>query len=281
MSHAPIHILANLDDVVKVLAPIVVFVFWAIVQVVKSQAKAANKQGPARGPRGPAAGRPRPAAQPRQARPDELSDEIETFLRRAAERRGEKPPGDVEVIEPVKAEPMQPQPVAARQQMAGGEPILVAKVVDPQRPQSQPARQRPGRPQTSRQPAARSGGVGEPMVLSGKSVAEHVQHHVSTGQLEEHLRHLGEEVEQSDERLEQRLHATFDHKLGQLTSTPTAIGDATVVIAEPNEPELPLEVDLGAVIPARDVTPVSPMFSGIEDLRRAIVLNEILRRPEW
>lgn len=100
----------------------------------------------------------------------------------------------------------------------------------------------------------------------GDGVGRHVSEHLSrTQQIAQHAQRLGSEVDLADDKLDARLHQTFDHALGQLKKT------ASSTAAQPH------------AAPAPDVT-VSELLSMLRtpgSIREAVVMAEILRRPEW
>jgi hypothetical protein len=83
-------------------------------------------------------------------------------------------------------------------------------------------------------------------------------------QIAKHVDELGDQIELADDKLEARLHQTFDHQLGRLRAT------ASETAATPH------------ARPMTDVTPaeILGMLSNAESIRDAIVMSEILRRPE-
>ena len=251
-------LLAALQDILEALLPVIIFIIWAIAQVFRKQNPAKQKGRP---PQQPAARPQQPPQNKPAARPEALSKEIDDFLKRAAEKRGARPPAEVEVIEPATRD----------------EPVIVAEVVQPARRQ-QPTRRPPQRKQ--------------PSSPTGRGVAAHVKQNVDTSDVTERASHLGEQIGQTDERLEQRLHDKFDHQVGRLTSQPTdtpaaesqaALEPHAAIDASYDIPDLPSLPDLdssqAATVTAAQVSPISPIFESPEDLRRAIILNEILRRP--
>jgi len=104
-----------------------------------------------------------------------------------------------------------------------------------------------------------------------ESVAEHVADDIDTSditqhasRLTDHASRLGADVGQADDKLEDRLHETFDHDLGR-------IHDDTVTD------------DLGVGRPGRApgmADEIAGMFRSPKSIRQAIILNEILNRPE-
>lgn len=101
-----------------------------------------------------------------------------------------------------------------------------------------------------------------------QSVAEHVRTHIDTSSLGEHASHLGEEVALADDKLDSRLQSTFDHKLGQIGSAKKTSAFATTTTTT-----------------AKDVSPIADdllnMLSNPKSIRQAILINEILKRPDF
>ena len=83
---------------------------------------------------------------------------------------------------------------------------------------------------------------------------------------------LGERLDQADERLESRLHDVFDHGLGQLSSGTAA------------QPQIAAGTDAAVWEQRREESPLfgqlMQMLSSPQQVQTAIVLSEILRRPE-
>jgi hypothetical protein len=106
-----------------------------------------------------------------------------------------------------------------------------------------------------------------------ESVAEHVQRHIQRGGVAQRDAHLGETLEQSDERLETHLQDVFQHRLGNLqreaAPSPSAIAQGT---------------DAGVWVGGRPAHPLADelyeMLSTPQKVRTAILLSEILRRPD-
>jgi len=213
-----------------------------ILYLIIQAAANAGKQKPGR------AKPPEPGPQP-QGQPDALADEVDAFLRRATGKQRE------------------PQVVEAE---SLDEPVVVAQVL---------------KPADAKQPM---GGVfvaevasADVQMPSGQGVAAHVQHHIDSDAFDQRAHSLGEEVGLADEKLDDRLHATFDHQVGNLAGLPSATTGSELASAPVHLPTSEVGDDAyDQAITAADVSPISPTFEGIEDIRRAIILNEILRRPE-
>ena len=173
--------------------------------------------------------------------PNPVDQEIGDFLRRAAQQRGAQPAG----------------------QQGGG-------------PQPQPAPRPQRRPASPRRPAPAADApvqaevVGERPV--GGAVEKHVRQHLDADEFRRRSEQLGAEVAQADDKVEGRLRQKFDHRVSRLTGRP---GEAAATPAEPSAAavapgELPVTAAAG----------LAALFATADSIRHAIIINEILRRPE-
>jgi hypothetical protein len=160
-----------------------------------------------------------------------MARDIEEFLRKAAERRNR-----------------------AQQERA---------------PTPQPPSQPPATPRTqfSRPPIEPRRSVEEDdeevlvpeIVEERESVKDHVRRHINTKEIVEHVAHLGEEVALADDKLEARLHQTFDHDVGKLAHSTDPYTDQK----------------------AQSQNDFMRFLRNPKTVRQAIVVSEILKRPEW
>jgi hypothetical protein len=197
---------------------------------------------------------PRPA-QPRVV-PDDLpkpkqdaaGKEIDAFLQQMAHRRGDERPAQVEVVAPAR---LRSSPLAV-------EPVEVEVV--------------------------------ESRSAVDEGVAQHVRAHEFGGDIAEHVTHLGERVGQADEAMEEHLDQAFEHNVGQLRDTSSASGIPSTSTGRQSSRLLPLsqEAAAAATTPSRSragpsgltAPDLAVLMQSPQDLRRAIVLYEILKRPE-
>jgi hypothetical protein len=171
-----------------------------------------------------------------------LQDEIGEFLRRAAQQRGgRQPPQAAQGAQPA----MPPRPAQQRPQPA-----------KPQRPRKRPAER------------VVQAEVVEVRPMEPDRLAKQVTEDINTGTFDRRARELGENVARAESRVEERVHEVFDHKLGQLATKPTA----------PSQEQE--EEQEGTAIPATAAAGLAAMLADHQGLRQAIVLNEILHRPE-
>lgn len=110
-------------------------------------------------------------------------------------------------------------------------------------------------------------GLAPPQGLEGAanlpSVAQHVAEHVGKKKKRKRLTKLDE----VDERVETHVHQVFDHEVGSLSAK---AGDATLAAAGGKPAERP--APLAGLIAA--------MFRDPNNVRSAVILSEVLRRPD-
>ena len=115
--------------------------------------------------------------------------------------------------------------------------------------------------------------VEDPGILTGHDVGSHVSQHIDTTDFAERISHLGEVVDRADDRMEAHLQGYFEHKLGDLGVTTSRTSESTL---DDDKPRLA----------APEVAPQTPPFDiqkllrSPASIRDAIVLSEVLKRPE-
>lgn len=100
----------------------------------------------------------------------------------------------------------------------------------------------------------------------GERVVEHVGKNFDSQEFSRRADRLGSGVGQADEKLQQHLDRTFDHKLGQLETA----------AVEPSSTSGTAAVE----IPPTFAADWAAMLSNTDSVRRVIVLSEIIHRPE-
>lgn len=106
-------------------------------------------------------------------------------------------------------------------------------------------------------------------VTTGQSVAEHVQKHLDTSRFGDRAEHLVDDIAKGDVVREAHRKQVFEHQLGRLADTSTRA-------AQPAPPPVVLtaaEAEAAAV-------PLAALLANPQSLKQAIVLNEVLARPE-
>jgi hypothetical protein len=178
-----------------------------------------------------------------------MKDEVEEFLRRVAQLRAQ---AEAQARAQQQRPGFQPPPAPSQRQ------------APPQR-QTPPARLVPAQEEVVYLEPAEAEVVDAELAELGDSVGRHVTQHLRGDQeITAHTRQLGAEVDLADDKLEARLHQTFDHQVGHLRKT----ASDTAAIEHPKA--------------APDVTmaEIRTMLSTPASIRDAIVMAEILRRPE-
>lgn len=194
-------ILADIDDILKVIIPIIFVVMSGLSQL------AANREKGKR-PKVKPAPRPAPGAGPAGPPQDALRKEVEDFLRKAR-GGGEQPAKPRPAVG--QQRPAQTRPGSGRDAPQPARPPLRAPLGSdkPQRDRSQrPAARRPAQPQQQPQ---------------HETVADHVRTHIGSHPVTEHSTHLAESIGLADERMEEHLREKFSHKLGSLEQSVEAI----------------------------------------------------------
>jgi hypothetical protein len=147
------------------------------------------------------------------------------------------------------------------------------------------AQHRQGQPARPPRPVARPAmapPVAEKLVMAevvvprplGEGIKQHVGEYLDAAEFRRRAAELGEEVAQADEQVEQRLHARFDHEVSSLAGTPgESAGMPTA--EQPPEPEYRANE-----LPSAAAAGLAAMLGDAVGIRQAIVINEILTRPE-
>jgi hypothetical protein len=101
-----------------------------------------------------------------------------------------------------------------------------------------------------------------------ESVASSVEKHLQTGSFEKRAAHLTDDITRAEEQMEEHLQAAFGRRVGTLADAPIAAGPVT-------------DTPVAAI---DDAPPAAAAFAQIlrtpQGMREAIVLGEILARPE-
>ena len=181
-----------------------------------------------------------------------MNNEVEEFLRRAAQRRAQ-----------VEAQLRAQAEARARGQ---GQP--------PPRPEP-PKRLTPNTQSMSQQQAPQRAEVVEvnsELAASGNRVAASVAEHMRHSQdIAARVELLGDRVEVADDEMEAHLQQVFDHSVGRLRKT-TESASAPGRAATPSE----------AAVVIRDASPahgIAELLRNPQSVRNAILLAEVINRP--
>ena len=131
----------------------------------------------------------------------------------------------------------------------------------------------PVRPAPAMRPAA------EPVVDAeileaeplGAGVSQHVAQHLDASGMRQHTAQLGSEVREETQKLQSEVREKFTHKLGRLAATaqPVTLPSAASAPAPPRP----------TIAPPR-VQEITQLLRNPTSVRQAMVINEILTRPE-
>jgi hypothetical protein len=236
----------GIADLLTALVPVVVFVIWVIGQIANRA-----KEAPAKPVR-------RPAARPAADWADEDEDDVEEFvMAQPAEAGGKKTVFD-EIEQFLARARQQAQQAAQPQPPAAAKPIVVKPVV------AQLAEPRRGLGGESPRAPGRLG--------TRDRVTAHVNETVDTSDITANIEQLGDSVEIADDVMEAHLKEVFDHRIGTLQQS-AADTQATRRAAANAQKRA-----TGESVTAPPVD-FAAMLANTGDLRKAIVLNEILQRP--
>jgi hypothetical protein len=224
-------LLAGIDpDVIRAIVIAAILIIGGIARLV-------GRAGPARPPV-PPPGRPAPP---------EVANEIDEFLRRAAQRRNpQAAPPRPSLPEPVAVGPVRPRPQPARVEAAPAQPVQAELV------------------------AARP---------VGGEVAEHVKKYLDSEKFDSRAGELGQEVVQTVNReIDQHLRQVFDHSVSRLAAVP---GEASAGPVEgPGAPTVSSTSEASEGLFPTSAIDLAAILSSADLVRQAIVLNEMFRRPE-
>jgi hypothetical protein len=193
-----------------------------------------------------------------------MADEIEEFLRRAAQRRA----AQAAQQQAAQQQPQQfqpPPPPPPRPVAPAPRPALAPTYVEPQ-------------------PVEVEVVYDEPEL--GAGVSSHVAQAMDNRQFTERASHLGEVVGLADDNMDAHLHQKFDHQVGQLRSTTAAVpavapspsfeqarhGDAGAAPAGAG--------DAAAHAAGVSAAEIAQLLRTPRNIRYAVIMNEVLTRPE-
>jgi hypothetical protein len=234
----------DLFEVVRILVIIVIFFVIMIGKLMASVRS--TKVPPVAGPqRPPIRPQQQPQIQVQTVQPKSVKEEIDEFLRRAAQKKqsqttsGSPARGAFEAKQAPDAPTRRiSQPSASISQRQG--------TVQ----QAETARQRP----------------------VGGAVSDHVSKYLDEKEFDQRASKLGGEVAAADSIFEQHLKEKFGHGLSQLAAKP---GETA---APPPPPSTGFFQDEVPVMAAAG-TGLAVLLNNIDNLRQAIVINEILQSP--
>ncbi len=131
----------------------------------------------------------------------------------------------------------------------------------------------PGRPGAQRPVQAMEAEVVAAEPVGGK-VQKHVGEYLNSEKFARRAGELGDEVAHTDQRMGKHLEEVFEHDVGQLTGMP---GEAA---GAPEVTEAATLEDRVADLPATAAAGLPVLLGSAESIRQAIVISEILGRPE-
>ena len=182
-------LIAAIDEWLKLVVPFVFFIIYALNQLLSAKAQPQRPQQKKPAPEGERPLRPAqpPANEPAGSTQSQLNAEIEQFLKRANERRGDR---------------------AKREGWPPSVQTPPKKAPKPPKPPREPLREQP----VDVEPLARH-------ELS--TVASSVEKHLANRGFTQRAEHLADDIVRADEQMEQHLQKSFSRRVGTLAeSTP-------------------------------------------------------------
>jgi hypothetical protein len=182
---------------------------------------------------------------------------ISQFLKKMREM----PPPDKRPIPPRSAEP--------KADVAAEIEKFMRQAAERRRPPKGEGRVPAEKPKTA--PAAATVGAAvqaaketEPVRPVGGQLRTHVEQYLDEKEFQRRESELGKTIASADEKIDAHLHETFDHRVSRLE---TATGEGTLV---------------GAIAEVSGIVTTDwlQVLTNPDSLRNAIILNEVLRRPE-
>ncbi|MBN1908190.1 MAG: hypothetical protein JW818_00490 [Pirellulales bacterium] len=239
-------LVADLGEIVGA----VVFIIIAGVSILAQFLNNKQQQQRPQDPRQPGGALGPQAQHPQAPRPQALDDEIGDFLRRAAQNRGGQQPAGGQA-------PRQVQP------QFGPRPQQVQPQLQP-RPQQVRPQPRPA----LAQPVAQAQVVEPERPPVGEGLSDLVRKDVDTEAFTRRASQLGQTARLASREAEERLHETFDHDLGLLEKKVTG--------KKKTKKPAPASVAL----PPTSAAGFAALLHDADSLRHAVILSEILQRPE-
>jgi hypothetical protein len=138
----------------------------------------------------------------------------------------------------------------------------------PQRPQ--PVRTKPGE-KPRRAEIVRAEVVRERPV--GGEVEKHVKKYLDEEEFERRSKKMGEEVSESDDKIERHLKSVFDHSLSKIAATPGVTASPSTAKLADTAPEITIAT------PSVAATDIAALFGNPLSVRQAVIISEILNRP--
>jgi hypothetical protein len=234
-------LLAAADQIISLLVGLAVLVIWIIGQIAE-----ARKQKP---PLRPEPGQP-PDRRARGDQADQLRSEVEEFLRQAAGKEREAAPPRRQAVVPPPAQARPPRKSSTVEVLIDDDPsALEVQMLEP------PSR-------VSRGPAREAAVKNAPARSAREKPPDRPVHEIRERTFAERISHLGERVALADDQMSANVHAKFDHAVGRLSGAPIASA---------------FQAPIAEIAPARQI---ADMLSSPTGVRQAIVLGEVLIRPE-
>jgi hypothetical protein len=137
----------------------------------------------------------------------------------------------------------------------------------PQRPPMQARSSKPGGVEVVRAEVVRERPV-------GGEVEQHVKQYLDEEDFVRRSKKFGEEVAESDDKIERHLKSVFDHSLSKIAATP---GMTASLSADEKAADTAPAITLAT--PSIAATDIAALFGNPLSVRQAVIISEILNRP--
>jgi hypothetical protein len=107
----------------------------------------------------------------------------------------------------------------------------------------------------------------------GGQVEKHVQKYLSKEEFVRRTEKLGEEVAESDDKIERHLKSVFDHSVSKIAATPG------ITATPPSAKLADAAPQISLATPSVAAGDVAALFGNPLSIRQAVIINEILNRP--
>jgi hypothetical protein len=107
----------------------------------------------------------------------------------------------------------------------------------------------------------------------GGNVERHVKQYLNKEEFERRSKQLGEEVAETNEKVERHLKSVFDHSLSKIAATPGETASPPGAKLADTAPEITIAT------PSVAANDVAALLGNPLSIRQAIILSEILNRP--
>jgi hypothetical protein len=275
-------IAAGWPDFLRLLPFVIAFLVWVIGRFAG--------QLPQKPPQRGAIPPKRPPPQPPKKAGDPLQTEIDEFLRQAQAAREGRPAQKSGQPSPIAAQaretatPSSGRPGDAQRKRLPRRTLASQSEIGSRREESRSISRPPLRPVATEESRAKL----EPLAPR-ESVAQHVAESLDSSKFSKRATQLGQVQESTDSEFRQHMQRVFQHELGSLKKEATGIFEAAGAAASAASADVSAKATAAAAGAQSGTAPVAThkrtsdialFLAGSKNIRDAVILSEILQRPE-